>query len=325
MKTRRQEAAAEEEQVQDVDILSCPTTTEVFRRMSKRRRSSTLELGGHYQAEQDSEVLQILEQLSNEELETAARASYEYVQHPSLPQRDMFAARICRRYLDSKQGDVELATQKVKKTLHFREDYDVEGLMKAFDDSHSDYATNLQKNLSEQKFFVQGYDKEGRSTLFFIPRNTRGFDKEWHLKEALYSIERAIACSKSQDHTINAVVDFSGFSLLKHSPPIDIGKEFLTTLRSHYAGQINKIFLLDCPTSFSMLWKVFSPFVGTNTRSKIQFVTGEKNKAKLVDLYDLEEMPSFMCPKGGKNRAFDLEEYLFELKFDEAFDETLRR
>lgn len=292
-------------------------------RMMKRRRSSQLELLGYYKHEKDSKVLQVLSSLDHDEIETAARACYDYVQHPSLQTRDAYAALICQRYLESKNGDVELATEKVRKTLQFRKDLDIEGLMKAFDDPQSEYAAPLQQQLSEQKFFVEGYDKDGRSTLFFIPRNTREFDKEWHLKEALYSMERAIACSKADDFTINAVVDFSGFSLTKHSPPIDIGKDFLTTLRSHYAGQINKIFLLDCPTSFSILWTIFSPFVGTNTKSKIEFISGSSGKSKLLEFYDLEEMPSFMCTGGQKNRELDMEEYLFGLRFNQAFDEAI--
>ncbi len=239
-------------------------------RLPYRLRSSHLDLLGP-----DSKVQQILDNLTNDELELAARACYEYVKHPSLQDRDAYASRICHRYLESKKGNVELATEKVKKTLQFRKNYDLEGLMRAFEDDDGDdeknyYASNLQKQLSDKKFYVQGYDNEGRSTLFFIPRRTREFDKEWHLKEALYSIERAIACSQCSDYTINAVVDFSGFSLTQHSPPMDIGKEFLTTLRSHYAGQIHKIFLLDCPTSFFILWKIFSQFVGTDTRDKIE-------------------------------------------------------
>jgi len=291
--------------------------------ITKRRRSSQLDLlSGSSMHADDPNVQEMLARLSTDEVETAARATYEYVKHPSLQTRDAYAARVCRRYLESKHGDVDLATEKVKSTLQFRRDYDLEGIMKAFEDPNSDYAAPLQKNLSDRKFYVQGFDREGRSTLFFIPRCTRSFDKEWHLKEALYSIERAIACSKAGDSTINAVVDFSGFSLTKHCPPIDIGKEFLTTLRSHYAGQINKIFLLDCPTSFSMLWTIFSPFVGTNTRDKIKFLSGDNSKSELTDLYDLGEMPSFMCPGGKKNRELDIEEYLFDIPFDQAFDDT---
>lgn len=276
----------------------------------------------------DDSIRLVLASLSTEELETAARACYEYVQHPSLPTRESYASRLVQRYLQSKKGNIELATIKIRQTLQFRKEYDIEGLMKAFqqddhDDNkpHHDYARHLHEHLSEKKFYVQGFDKQGRSTLFFVPRHTQGFDKEWHIKEALYSIERAIACSRCSDSTINAVVDFAGFSITQHAPPLEIGKEFLTILRSHYAGQIHKIFLLDCPTSFFILWKLLSQFVGTDTRDKIEFISGDASKAKLLSLYDIEEMPPFMCVGGGKVREFNVEEYLFEQSFDEAFDE----
>ena len=193
----------------------------------------------------------------------------------------------------------------------------------------------LKSHLKHQKYFVQGYDRDGRSTLYFIPRNVQGHDMEWTMKEAIYSIERAVACSRSNDDnkTINAIVDFSGFNISKHSPPVDIGKEFLTTLRSHYAGQIHSIYLINTPFSFNILWKIFSPFVGSQTREKIKFWNHnnnnnnnnnrghEKNSSSpLLELYEIDQLPNWLVDGGRSNRSFDIDEYLHELSFDEAFD-----
>jgi hypothetical protein len=274
----------------------------------------------------DSKVDFVLSQLSPQDIETAARASYEYVQNPNASDRNRYASRIVQRYLDSKKGNVEVATQKLKATLTFRREIDVDGLMRAFDndddDPNNDYMELLQKHLSCKKLFVQGYDKQGRSTLFFIPRLVQGHDLEWTLKEAVYSIERAIACSRADDRKITAVVDFSGFSVIHHTPPLDIGTQFLTTLRSHYAGQIHRIYLLDTSSTFWFLWKIFEPFVGTATRNKIHFVSGESSKQELDEFFDLDQVPSWMIPGGKKNRTLDLDEYLFETPFNEAFDEN---
>ncbi|KAL3923192.1 MAG: hypothetical protein SGILL_001794 [Bacillariaceae sp.] len=275
----------------------------------------------------NSKINYILSQLSHDELETAARACYEYMQNPMPSQRHHYARRIAQRYLESKKGNVELALEKVKKTLAFRKEIDIDSLITAFDDDENDcgdckVGTNLEQHLSSKKYFVQGYDKEGRSTLYFIPRLVQGHDLEWTVKEAIYSIERAIACSKAKDHTINAVVDFSGFSMTQHSPPLEIGKQFLTTLRSHYAGQINRIYLTDTPFSFSVLWKIFSPFVGTNTRDKIHFVNGTRSRAQeLTTVYNLDQVPAWLVPGGKNNRPLDVEEYLHTLAFDQAFNE----
>jgi hypothetical protein len=309
------------------------TDTKEDKPMVRRRSSSTMKRKESLSkrsslTDKDSKVNFILSTLTAEEVETAARACYEYVQNPNKSDRNEYARRIIQRYLEAKKGKVDVATQEVKATLKFRRDINVKGLMNAFDrdKSTNDCTEPLQKHLSCKKLYVQGYDKQGRSTLFFIPRLVEGHDAEWTLKEAVYSIERAIACSKTEDHTINAVIDFSGFSVYRHSPPVDIGKQFLTTLRSHYAGQIHGIFLLDTPSAFSILWKIFQPFVGTATRSKIHFLSGARRKQQhLTDLYDLDQVPSWMIPGGTRNRSLDLEEYFFERRFNEAFDEDNTR
>ncbi|CAJ1961785.1 unnamed protein product [Cylindrotheca closterium] len=262
----------------------------------------------------------VLSKLTPDEIETAALACYEYVKRPEVAKREHYAKRIILRYVRSKKT-VTSALNKLKATLSFRKRMDIVGLVKSFDDGPSgNYATSLRKQMESKKMYVQGYDKSGRSTLFFIPRLTQGHDSEWTLKEAVYSIERAIACSKSEDGLINAVVDFSGFAVTKHAPPRDIAKQFLTTLRNHYAGQIHRIFLLDTPMSFSLFWKIFQPFIGSKTKAKIQFLSGRK-KAKLSELYEEDQVPSWMLADGKKNLELDLDEYLLKTPFDCAFNE----
>jgi len=268
--------------------------------------------------DQQKKIKQVLSQLTPEELETAACASYEYRKKKGIRcEQEFYASRMIQRYLDAKNGAVDVATVRLKATLKFRQDIDIDGLVQAFDESN-DYTVPLKKQLTSKKMFVQGYDREGRSTLIFIPRLVVGHDPEWTLKEAVYSIERAVAASRSE--TINAVIDFSGFSALRHAPPLEIGKQFLTTLRKHYAGQIHKIFLVDTPRSFSFFWKVFKPFVGTLTRRKIVFVSTERKEEIFSNYYTLDQATEWMRKGGKKTRPLDTEEYLFQVPFEQAFD-----
>lgn len=308
-------------------------SSEQYYLLKNQQSSFTIECSGEYvplhvdsaqripstATDGDAKVEYILSRLSPDEVETAAMASYQYLKNPVLSEQVHHAAKIARRYLKSKQN-VETALPKLQKTLEFRRNLDIVGLIQAFDkDPSNDCAFHLQEQLSSKKMYVQGYDKHGRSTLLFIPRLVQGHDAEWTLKEAVYSIERAIACSKSKDGLINAVVDFSDFSI-KNAPPLEIGKQFLTTLRNHYAGQIHRIYLVDTPSSFSFFWKIFKSFIGKKTREKIQFVSG-KSKIKLKEVYDVDQVTSWMLPGGKKNRCLDLEEYLFDTPFNRAFDE----
>lgn len=293
----------------------------------------------------EDELQWMLSQLSAEELEIAARSSFEYFKmrtrkDPAADEDDgddedtldpePYAKKMAERYWKSKKGDSELALEKMRATLAFRKEIDIDSLRLAFTQQTSDDdldSSTLEKFLSSGKNFVMCHDKEGRSTHFFVPRNTVEHDAEWTLKESLYTMERAIASSRAPDQSVNAILDFRGFSVVYHTPPLSIGKEFLMTLRNHYAGQVHRIFLVDAPASFSWLWSIFSPFVGTSTRDKIIFVSGTTEKqAVFSQYYEPNEATEWMMPESkeetGKNADFDLVEYLYKTPFDKAFDES---
>lgn len=253
----------------------------------------------------------MLGQLSDDDLEIAARTSYNYLKKPQESLRTKYAEQFALRYLRSKKGDQEKALEKLKAIIQFRREKDIDGLRLIFDDPDSKYREPLRKQLESKMLKVEGYDKEGRATYIFTPRNVRGHDAEWTLKEHIYTLERAIACSHAPDGTVNAVVDFRGFAPRRHAPPADIGREFMLTLRNHYAGSVHQI--------FNALWTVFKPFVGSKTRGKIHFVKSKQRK--LERWYEKEQAGSWMMPGGTKNRELDVEEYLLRTRFNEAFDE----
>ena len=75
--------------------------------------------------------------------------------------------------------DQEKALQKLKQTLQFRQDFDIDGLRLAFDTPNSDYREPLTEQITSGTTKVQGYDKEGRATYIFVPRNVKDHHPEW--------------------------------------------------------------------------------------------------------------------------------------------------
>jgi hypothetical protein len=250
--------------------------------------------------------------------------------------RESCARDMARRYLRSNRNhDPAAALAKLVMTLRFRQDMDVDGLRTAFNVVASDdgpaggeaavmspYREPLLQQLSDLAVYVSGYDVEGRSTFVFEPHRVSGHDEEWTIKQHVYTLERAVACSRAHDRTVNAIVNFNNFSLRRNAPPSHIGQQFFTTLRSHYAGHVHQIYLVDAPAAFYCLWSLLKPFVGRSTRSKIQFVNSEAQKRAVIGrMYKLDQAAAWMIPNGKKNRELDLDEYLFRTPFEKAFDE----
>lgn len=264
----------------------------------------------------------LLKDLSENEIETAARTSYAYAMKKSQQGRFFHAAEMARRYLESAQSDKTIALERMKSTLEFRRQKKLDVLREALNDPVNYYHKELKHSLSSGHVYVQGHDREGRSTFIFIPRRVQNHDPELTMASHLWTMEKAIACSRARDGTINAVVDFKDFSAFTHAPPTAVGKELMTTLRNHYVGYINAIFLLDAPTTFLCLWAIFKPFAGRKTREKIHFISSvEERKEFLGPLYEADQAAPWMLPNGGKKRELDIEEYTERLPFDKAFDE----
>lgn len=270
----------------------------------------------------DEDVDDLVRCLSDEEIEVAARSTYAYAHGTSTKHRLEYAKDMALRFLHSKKRDKVRALEGMKNTITFRREKDIDGLQKAMEDPLSDYHARLRDELSSRHTYVQGYDKDGRSTYVFVPRRVKSHDPTWTLNGHIWTLEKAIACSKAKDHTVNAVVDFSGFSAMHNVPPTSVGKELMATLRKHYVGHVNQIFLIDAPYAFLFLWAIFKPFAGRMTREKIHFVSShEQKQIEVGQWYNTDQATPWMLPGGKKNRDLDLDEYLRNQPFDRAFDE----
>jgi hypothetical protein len=252
------------------------------------------------------QVQLILDDLSPKELEWAARRNYHYCcytksQHDQQNDRDpavgsdteerqqamtTAAAAMVQRYLTSKSSP-ERAIKSLRATLAFRAERNVD----ANRTTHGmDVA--LRRNLSNGNAYVTGRDRVGRATVVFTPRLV--VHHEMSEESLLWTMERAIACSRYQDE-INAIVDFAGFDMWKHTPPMHVGKAILTLLRNYYVGHVHRILFVNAPASVNYVWNMFSPFAGQATKAKICFV---KSSHVLVELYHCDQLPPSILETG---------------------------
>jgi hypothetical protein len=251
-------------------------------------------------------------------------------------ERDFYATKMAQRHLASKKQNFDLALQKMKSAIKFRKDNDLDGLRLCFHDEeipsldaetrarYAVYRERLEERMTAGRVYVQGYDKHGRAIYTIFAARTKDFEPEWFLKESLYNFERAIACtereSNGREESILVIGNYTGFQS-KHAAPMSLSNEFMDVLRQNYPGRVKRVFLLNTPTTFLFFWSILKPFIGTETRKKIQFISSEKQREKeFGELVSLEQAAPWMRTGGKKTRELDVKQYLRETSFEQGFD-----
>jgi len=155
----------------------------------------------------------MLNSLTEVELETAARASYQYFiaadtvepseNSPSKDERYKYAMRMARRHLIAEKGNLSLALNKMKLTINYRNKINIDMIRRCFtgreyknDDEREMRGVvekGLEKELSDGKHFIRGHDNEKRSLFCMFPRRYKSYDAKWYLLAKIYTLERALA------------------------------------------------------------------------------------------------------------------------------------
>ena len=124
-----------------------------------------------------------------------------------------------------------LAYDKLKKTLVYREEKQIDDIRLCFDkdklkqdDNNSVHAT--LRNLLTGRFangasIIQGYTKDGQALFINYARADTKWDAESYIKGNIYMLERALACTERKSNGANDKVvvfyDYNGYRL-KNSP-----------------------------------------------------------------------------------------------------------
>ena len=218
-----------------------------------------------------------------------------------------------RRYYRASKGDMDRAFNALKNTINWRQDNDVDDFKDLFTENsnYSEMEDIIRFENESGKAYVRGYDREGRATLLLHPSKENSKNGENCLKHLVYSLERAVACSRRRSlgtiDTINIIICFDGYSM-SNAPSIGITRDTINTLQNHYPERLNACYLVNTPGVFGVLWSLAKPFIDSVTRSKIYFIRGESAKEALSEAYDLHHIED-ICG-GYARRKFDTHEYL---------------
>ena len=181
----------------------------------------------------------MLQALSMEELEHAARSSYRYFQFvggfvnkdPSttttttLSQttidklRWKYAQCMARRHWVAEKGQTQKAIAKLKATLHHRRTIRIDDIRTCFDVAHTphdtDFAQETRRRITNYlgttgRMFVRGHDQCQRAVFHFIVQNApdpstlpESNAPQACLDAHYYILEKAFACSERKSRRVN--------------------------------------------------------------------------------------------------------------------------
>mmetsp|Transcript_1266 Transcript_1266/g.1810 ORF Transcript_1266/g.1810 Transcript_1266/m.1810 type:complete len:330 (+) Transcript_1266:76-1065(+) len=288
---------------------------------------------------QEKSCLRIIAKLSEDEKETAARSSYQYFSltdsfsqnkgSPSInSQRDAYALAMARRHLIAEQDDEEIALAKMKNTLRFRKEMNVDAIRRCFyvKDSkiHTELREAIELELKNGKYFVRGNDIDQSSIYLVISRIVATYDPDWYLIGQIYNIERAIARTERLSHgqieKINVIFEYKDFNR-KNNPSLSLIKELILCLKDHYPERMARLIILDAPFSFRSIWALVKPFIDPRTKKKVMFISGDQNKSmKLKDIFPKDQAMKFLLPEGQKSDEVNMESYMNTISFDYDVD-----
>jgi len=259
-----------------------------------------------------SEVIVIFEKMNDKEQEIAARSSYQYLyklkcEEDVVDRQDELSLlrkkSICdmiERYLVANGGIVDETLLHLRSTLEFREKKKFDTLRLCFNNTvldplfYDEETKFLQSILQEElgSEYAQVKNVDGDVVVNINARNKTNFEKTQNYFLMLYyALERAFAVLEKTEqmkelnnqqntttnitykhkHKIKAAIHLRGCSL-KNVPHVNIVKEFLHVLKTHFPERVEQIIVFDAPYLISMLWKGLKPLIDPNTANKVKFV-----------------------------------------------------
>jgi len=267
-------------------------------------------------AEEESCQNEIIDKLSESELEQAACTSYAYFakrENNGVHRRKM-ALRMARRCLVADKGNVQKALNRLRNTLKFREEVRINDL-RAVTCQDPDISNEWTESLA-----VSGYDTSNRAILV---RFARKFDfstltLEVFIKIVLYQLERAIACgeyrSRGTQEKIVVATDYSNHERAA-SPSTAFMRAVIDVFQIHYPERLELFIGVDPPLSVRLVTSIIWPFLDPETRKKIKSVSGDQAKqTELKSIVSLDQAMSFLRP-GGQVKTWDTKKYLNSIPF----------
>jgi len=132
----------------------------------------------------------------------------------------------------------------------------------------------------------------------------------WHQENIL---KRCRDQSKKLGKTITnmvALVDLAGMNM-SHMAALPWFGALANVDNNYYPEIIEKVFVLNAPYIFPMLWKIAKGMINPQTREKIEFLNADEMQERLLEFVDADQLPekfggTCTCKENAKNPPFNI-------------------
>lgn len=196
------------------------------------------------------------------------------------------------RYIKGMGGDMAEARRRWVETLKWRESYKVDNMLQE-PQLHFDAIKKYYPH------YVYKRSKEGHLVYYEIPGETdlkclreNGVDIDSLVRHYIYITEFIWnKLDTGEESKLLSIMDLRGVSIGQFAGEV---REYMVRaaklIGAHYPERSYKIFVLNAPWWFNMVWKVLSPLMHANTRAKLT-VCGASYMDKLEELIDINNIP----------------------------------
>lgn len=173
---------------------------------------------------------------------------------------------------------------------------------------------------------VRGHDRDLRAILFKGCRTESKNNEKAYTLAQIYLAERTIAAtellSKGKEEKLVLVFDFQAYDSA-HSPPFGVLRDTVKLVQLLYPDRVKHIFILHPPFWMRGVYTMVYPFIATETREKVNLVTSNEQKEKLLSEYiDPQQAMPLMLSDGQLTSEIDIDHFLNRVPFHLLYDDV---
>lgn len=209
---------------------------------------------------------------------------------------------ISNRFIRGCNGDMVEASKRWQSTCRWRAEKHIDDILQC-----NAYSSPIIHNILAIKdcypHAFHGRANDSAKTLVYYERlgkiNIKRLMEEYRISTELllqYNIfmQEYIWCrlQTDDDAKMITVLDVEGIKMSDMmGDTLDYIKKSIQTIQAHYVDRCYKMYIVNAPFYFNMLWNMISPLLNETTRNKVSILNSYSTKGALLENIDVENIP----------------------------------